>query len=64
MLGAWADYIIVMEPKFAEKFLLKFKEKIRILDVGPDVWMNPLDKGLQKTVSEAAQRWSQTNWKF
>lgn len=64
LLGAWADYIIVMEPKFSEKFVSKFKEKIRILDVGPDVWKNPLDPGLQKMVSEVAQRWSQANWKF
>jgi hypothetical protein len=53
-----------MEPKFSEKFLQKFKEKVRILDVGPDIWKNPLDPGLLKTVSEAAERWRQKNWKF
>lgn len=63
MLATWADYIIVLEPKFADKFE-RFKSKVRILDVGPDVWKNPLDPNLQKIVSEYAQRWKAKNWKF
>jgi hypothetical protein len=64
LLSAWADYIIVLEAKFADKFLMKWKDKVRVLDVGPDIWMNPLHKELQEIVSGAAQGWSKRNWKF
>lgn len=64
LLGEWADYIVVLESKFAQKFLMKWKAKIRVLDVGPDVWKNPLDPKLQDIVSEAVQRWSALNWKI
>lgn len=63
MMAAWADYIVVMEPKFANKFE-RFKEKVRILDVGPDIWMDPFHPELQSKVSEVAQTWSRSNWKF
>jgi len=63
VLADWADYIIVLEKQFAPKFE-KWKDKIRVLDVGPDIWLNPLHKDLQKIVSEAAQKWSQKNWVF
>lgn len=63
MLAAWADYIVVMEPKFADKFE-EFKEKVRFLNVGPDVWRNPLHPALQEIVSQAADRWRAKDWKF
>ncbi len=64
LLANWADYIIVLETQFAAKFMTKWKDKVRILDVGPDKWLNPLHKELQEIVSSAAQKWSQQNWKF
>lgn len=63
MLAAWADYIVVMEPKFADKFE-QFKEKIRVLDVGPDIWKNPLHPDLQDIVSHVIERWYSKSWKF
>lgn len=63
MMGAWADYIIVLEARFADKFQ-KFKWKIRVLDVGPDIWRDPLHPALQNIVSTAAQRWASAGWKF
>lgn len=63
MLGAWADYIVVLQPRFADKFV-RFKEKIRVLDVGEDIWKNPLHADLQRIVSEQAQKWASTGWRI
>jgi predicted protein tyrosine phosphatase len=41
MLCAWAQIIIVMEPYMVEKIPPVFKDKIKICDVGPDVYGNP-----------------------
>jgi len=63
ILADWADYIIVLESKFADKFDA-WKEKVRVLDVGPDIWLNPLHKDLQNIVSSAAQDWARRNWEI
>lgn len=63
MLGAWADYIVIMQPRFADKFE-RFGEKIRILDVGPDIWKNPLHDDLLEIVSRQVDRWRAKDWKF
>jgi galactitol-specific phosphotransferase system IIB component len=59
----WADYIVVMQPHFADKFG-KWRQKLLILDVGQDRWMNPLHGELQHIVSTIAQDWRNKNWKF
>ena len=41
-LSRWADRIVVMEPKYATKILERYRTKIRVCDVGPDIWRNPL----------------------
>lgn len=63
MLGAWADYIVVLQSKFADKFV-RFKEKVRVLDVGEDIWKNPLHPELQRIVSNQAKKWAGAGWRF
>lgn len=63
LLADWADYIIVMEPKFADRFEA-WKGKVRVYDVGPDRWMNPLHKELYEIVSRGAQDWSNRNFEI
>lgn len=59
----WADKIILMQPQFEDKFK-GWKEKLVILDVGPDRWLNPLHSEIQKIVSEIAQKWANASFKF
>lgn len=63
LLAAWADYIIVLDQKFKDRFE-KFSKKVRVFDVGPDVWKNPLHSELQRIVSEKAQEWANNKWLF
>lgn len=41
MLFSWADYIIVMQPKFADVIPAELRSKTRVVDVGEDRWSNP-----------------------
>lgn len=47
MLFAWADRIFVMQPHFAEHVPAKFRSKVTVYDVGPDIWCNGLHPELQ-----------------
>lgn len=60
-LADWADYIILMEPKFDSRFEA-WKPKVRVVDVGADRWFNPLHPELYGIVAPVAQDWS--NRKF
>jgi hypothetical protein len=62
LLCQWADYIILMQPHFETVVPKKFALKIRVLDVGPDVWRNPMDNELRTIVGEAAEKWRQNGW--
>lgn len=62
MLSAWADYIILMQPAFETSIPKKYASKIRVFDVGPDVWGNPMHKDLRKIVGEKAQEWYTAGW--
>ena len=46
MLSKWADRIVVMEAKYAAKIPAKYTGKVRVCDVGPDRWRNPLHEEL------------------
>lgn len=49
MMSQWADRIVLMEPKFKGHIHSLYHDKIRVCDVGPDIWLNPLkDDLLQK----------------
>ncbi len=63
MLADWADYIVVMQPQFAERFK-PWQAKLRCVDVGDDRWMNPLHPELYKIVAEVAQDWSKRGFEI
>ena len=57
VLAGWADYIVLMEPKFAARFEA-WKDKVRVVDVGSDRWGNPFHRELYDFVAKTAQDWS------
>ena len=48
MLSKWAELILVMYKPLTRGLNIKFSRKIRITDVGEDVWGNPLHPDLMK----------------
>lgn len=47
MLCRWADKIIVTgEEEILQKIPRQFQEKTDWLDIGPDIWHNPMNQGL------------------
>lgn len=54
MLADWADRIIVMQPQYAVGLPQRDAHKIIVLDIGPDVWLNPLSTDLQKKLMPIA----------
>lgn len=63
MLAQWADKIVVMQPHFSSKFT-GFREKILVVDVGPDIWKNPLHPQLMSVVRKATLEWASKNFKI
>jgi len=55
MLSDWADLIVVMQPHFAADLPARNAKKVVIVDVGPDVWGNPLDVGLLRKTHAIAK---------
>jgi predicted protein tyrosine phosphatase len=52
MLCAWAQIIVVMEPYMVEKIPPACKDKIKVCDVGPDIYGHPKHPELiQKAVN-------------
>lgn len=62
LLAEWADYIILMEPKFETCIPKKYAHKIRVFDVGPDVWGNPMHPELRQMVGEQVEKWQRKGW--
>jgi predicted protein tyrosine phosphatase len=52
MLFAWADLIVVMQEAFLEHVPKKFRKKVLVIDVGPDVWCNSLHPELLAKIDE------------
>lgn len=63
LLADWADYIVCMEPKFTSRFEA-WKAKVRVVDVGPDRWGNPLHSELYNIVAPVAQDWAGRNFEI
>jgi len=61
--GDGNDTLRVIGTEFADKFI-KSREKLLLVDVGDDRWMNPLHPELQNIVGAIAQDWRNKNWKF
>lgn len=47
MLANWADFVVLMEPGFADAVPFYCRDKIAVNDVGPDVWSNPYNPDLR-----------------
>jgi len=55
MLSDWADKIIVMQPQYATGLPARNAHKIIVVDVGPDIWGNPLHPGLLRKTTRIAR---------
>jgi len=53
-LGTWAERIVVMQAKYLGLVPEIHLAKTVVVDVGPDVWGNPLNPELQRIVSTRA----------
>lgn len=53
MLAKWADFITIAQPYMITTIPKEFHEKVRVIDVGPDVYGNPDHPELQKAVLAA-----------
>jgi predicted protein tyrosine phosphatase len=52
MLFSWAEGIIVMQEEFTKYVPEKYKEKLYVADVGPDIWCNSLHPDLLNKCNE------------
>ena len=64
LLCEWADWIIVLQEKFTKYIPENCAHKMRVFDVGPDRWGNPLNKELVEMVSEQVQKWSNSKFEL
>lgn len=48
LLAPWADRIIVMQTCFVGKVPEAQHYKVKVCDVGPDVWVNPYHQDLRR----------------
>lgn len=62
LLSEWSEYIVVMWNPAVDRIEKKYAHKIRIFDIGPDVWGNPMDPKLRQIVGEAAEKWQRNGW--
>ena len=64
MLYAWADYIVVMQPHFAEHVPGEFAPKVRCVDVGPDSYGTPMHGDLLAELNKVVRGWRDRGWKI
>ena len=63
-LGDWADYIVLMETSFQSHVPEHLKPKMRVLDVGIDIYGVPTHPMLYGYCYEAAKSWSERNFEL
>lgn len=57
-LAAWAERIVLVEKAHIEKIPAAFREKVRVLELGPDIWARPWHEDLvRKCEALIAQGW-------
>lgn len=68
MLGKWADCIILMQPKLfwvlPRELRDACRDKFRVVNVGEDVWGDPLHPELTEMTDEVVHRWRANGWKI
>ncbi len=60
VLSEWASHIFVMEPQFIEQIPYEERDKVIVIDVGPDKWSNPYNPELLALVDSLYERWANT----
>ena len=50
MLSEWADRIYIVEPYLRRYIQEKFKKKIKLINLGPDIWGKSLDPRLIRKI--------------
>jgi hypothetical protein len=60
----WADFVIKMQPwdPATTKIDSVYAEKVRVLDVGPDVWGSNTHMELNRLVAPFVEEWIQRGW--
>ena len=58
MLCDWADRIVLMQPHFAGRIQDGYKAKVRICDVGEDLYGSPWHFQLQEKVAAFCVPWA------
>lgn len=51
-LSDWAEIIYVLQPHYIKYVPERNKSKIKVIDVGPDIWSNPYNTDLRKILEE------------
>jgi hypothetical protein len=70
MLVLWADYVVVMQAEFApilhEQLGLShlIGDKMRCVDVGPDVYGSGTHLGLNQFLQGVVAEWRQKSWEL
>lgn len=62
LFGIWADWIILLQPKFMDKFE-KYRKKVRVFDVGEDVWGEPGHPLLLRRMTMEAEVWARKGFR-
>ena len=57
LLCDWADVVILMQAEFAQYVPEEYKDKIRVVDVGPDNYGTPMHEGLLKFLFSVVSDW-------
>ena len=61
-LSALADYIVVMQSAFTIYVSPTFRAKLRIVDVGPDLWGSPMNIQLCTYLGNVVADWARRGW--
>lgn len=62
MLYEWADYIVLLQEEFRSHVPDEFADKIRVVDVGRDIWFNPFHPDLKYFMKSVADDWSKKDF--
>jgi hypothetical protein len=60
----WADYVIAMTAEIATHIPMKFKDKIRVVDVGEDTYGNPYHAVLTASLRSIVREWQQQEFRI
>lgn len=62
LLSEWSEYIVIMWSPAVERIPKVHAHKIRLFDVGPDIWGNPMHPKLRDLVGGKAEEWMRAGW--